>query len=70
MRFSPHRSAFYRENIRPSFTGYAANKADEAALAAGLSRLRPVPGMNGGHIILNFGLYRRFADIFEVSRAE
>jgi len=38
---------FYREIVRP-FEGYAANKADEAALSLGLSRLRPVPGMNGG----------------------
>ena len=41
-------TTFYRENMRPSFTGYAGNKADEAALASGLSRLRPAPGMNGG----------------------
>jgi mannose-6-phosphate isomerase-like protein (cupin superfamily) len=40
-------ATFYRETIR-AFPGYAANKADEAALALGVSRLRPVPGMNGG----------------------
>jgi len=41
-------TTFYRETIRP-FPGYAANKSDESALSMGVSRLRPVPGMNGGH---------------------
>jgi mannose-6-phosphate isomerase-like protein (cupin superfamily) len=40
-------TTFYRETIR-AFPGYAANKAGEAALALGVSRLQPVPGMNGG----------------------
>jgi mannose-6-phosphate isomerase-like protein (cupin superfamily) len=41
-------TTFYRETIRP-FAGYAANKSDEAASAMRVSRLRPAPGMNGGH---------------------
>jgi mannose-6-phosphate isomerase-like protein (cupin superfamily) len=41
-------ATFYRETLRP-LLGYAPYKSDEAALAMHASRLRPVPGMNGGH---------------------
>jgi mannose-6-phosphate isomerase-like protein (cupin superfamily) len=41
-------TTFYRETL-PSPPGTAANKANEAALSLGVSTVRLVPGMNGGH---------------------
>ncbi|MEP6714549.1 MAG: cupin domain-containing protein [Terriglobia bacterium] len=41
-------TTLYRETI-PPLNGFSANKTDESALALRVSRLRPVPGMNGGH---------------------